>query len=119
MRFPPDVILVYLRGYAVYPLSYRHLEKMMQDTLCAYWPFIKQPQGNPAHIAHRGQSSRFDAGISASAPRINRRSRCPSTHLAVDAIPPVSDKSSPPIVRGLSAWQATFQAQKSPFTSFP
>ena len=31
MRFSPDVILVYLRGYAVYPLSYRHLEKMMQD----------------------------------------------------------------------------------------
>lgn len=31
MRFPLDVILVYLRGYAVYPLSYRHLEKMMQD----------------------------------------------------------------------------------------
>ena len=32
MRCSPDVILMYLRWYEVYPLSYRHLEKMMQDS---------------------------------------------------------------------------------------
>ena len=31
MRFPIDVILVCLRWYAAYPLSYRHLEEMMQE----------------------------------------------------------------------------------------
>ena len=31
MRFPIDVILVCIRWYAAYPLSYRHLEEMMQD----------------------------------------------------------------------------------------
>ena len=31
MRFPIDVILVCIRWYAVYPLSYRHLEEMMQE----------------------------------------------------------------------------------------
>ena len=31
MRFPIDVILVYIRGYASYPLSYRHLEEMMEE----------------------------------------------------------------------------------------
>ena len=30
MRFPIDVILVCIRWYAAYPLSYRHLEEMMQ-----------------------------------------------------------------------------------------
>ena len=29
MRFPIDVILVCIRWYAAYPLSYRHLEEMM------------------------------------------------------------------------------------------
>ena len=28
MRFPIDVILVCIRWYAAYPLSYRHLEEM-------------------------------------------------------------------------------------------
>ncbi|MFZ2388261.1 MAG: IS6 family transposase [Polaromonas sp.] len=31
MRFPIDVILVCIRWYAVYPLSYRHLEEMMEE----------------------------------------------------------------------------------------
>ena len=31
MRFPVDVILVCIRWYAAYPLSYRHLEEMMQE----------------------------------------------------------------------------------------
>ena len=31
MRFPIDVILVCTRWYAAYPLSYRHLEEMMQE----------------------------------------------------------------------------------------
>jgi putative transposase len=31
MRFPIDVILLCIRRYAAYPLSYRHLEEMMQE----------------------------------------------------------------------------------------
>ena len=31
MRFPMDVILVCIRGYAAYPLSYRPLEEMMAE----------------------------------------------------------------------------------------
>ena len=31
MRFPIDVILVYVRWYVAYPLSYRHLEEMMEE----------------------------------------------------------------------------------------
>ena len=31
IRFPIDVILVCIRWYAAYPLSYRHLEEMMQE----------------------------------------------------------------------------------------
>ena len=31
MRFPIDVILVCIRWYAAYPLSYRHLEETMQE----------------------------------------------------------------------------------------
>jgi transposase-like protein len=31
MRFPIDVILVCIRWYAAYPLSYRHLEEMVQE----------------------------------------------------------------------------------------
>ena len=31
MRFPIDVILVCIRWYAAYPLSYRHLEEMMLE----------------------------------------------------------------------------------------
>jgi putative transposase len=31
MRFPIDVILVCIRWYAAYPLSYRHIEEMMQE----------------------------------------------------------------------------------------
>ena len=31
MRFPIDDILVCIRWYAAYPLSYRHLEEMMEE----------------------------------------------------------------------------------------
>ena len=31
MRFPLDIILVCIRWYAAYPLSYRHLEEMMAE----------------------------------------------------------------------------------------
>lgn len=31
MRFPTDVILACIRWYAAYPLSYRHIEKMMRE----------------------------------------------------------------------------------------
>ena len=31
MRLPIDAILVCIRWYAAYPLSYRHLEEMMQE----------------------------------------------------------------------------------------
>lgn len=31
MRFPTDVILVCIRWYAAYPLSYRHIEEMMGE----------------------------------------------------------------------------------------
>ena len=31
MRFPIDVILVCVRWYVAYPLSYRHLEEMMEE----------------------------------------------------------------------------------------
>ena len=31
MRFPLDVILICVRWYAAYPLSYRHLEEMMHE----------------------------------------------------------------------------------------
>ena len=32
MRFPIDVILVCIRWYAAYPLSYRHLKEMMEES---------------------------------------------------------------------------------------
>jgi hypothetical protein len=31
MRFPIVIILVCIRWYAAYPLSYRHLEEMMEE----------------------------------------------------------------------------------------
>lgn len=31
MRFPADVILLCIRWYAAYPLSYRHLEEIMDE----------------------------------------------------------------------------------------
>ena len=31
MRFPIDIILVCIRWYAAYPLSYRHLEEIIQE----------------------------------------------------------------------------------------
>lgn len=31
MRFPIDVILVCIRWYSAYPLSYRHLEEIMWE----------------------------------------------------------------------------------------
>jgi len=32
MRFPIGVILVCIRWYAAYPLSYRHLEEIMEES---------------------------------------------------------------------------------------
>ena len=31
MRFPIDVILICIRWYASYPLSYRHIEEIMEE----------------------------------------------------------------------------------------
>jgi len=31
MRFPVDVTLVCIRWYSAYPLSYRHLDEMMEE----------------------------------------------------------------------------------------
>ncbi|MDB5909638.1 MAG: family transposase [Massilia sp.] len=31
LRFPIDVVLVCIRWYVAYPLSYRHLEEMMAE----------------------------------------------------------------------------------------
>jgi transposase-like protein len=31
MRFPKDIILVCIRWYVAYPLSYRHIEEMMEE----------------------------------------------------------------------------------------
>jgi putative transposase len=31
MRFPIDIILMCIRWYAAYPLSYRHIEEMMVE----------------------------------------------------------------------------------------
>jgi putative transposase len=31
LRFPIEVILVCIRWYAAYPLSYRHIEEMMEE----------------------------------------------------------------------------------------
>lgn len=46
MRFPIDVIMVCIRWYAAYPLSYRHLEEMMQERgVCR--SLINQPVGDP------------------------------------------------------------------------
>jgi transposase-like protein len=36
LRFPIDVILVCIRWYAAYPLSYRHLEEMMEEPFCLH-----------------------------------------------------------------------------------
>lgn len=33
MRFPVEIILLCIRGYAAYPVSYRHLEEMMEDCI--------------------------------------------------------------------------------------
>jgi putative transposase len=31
MGFPIDVVLICIRWYAAYPLSYRHIEEMMEE----------------------------------------------------------------------------------------
>ena len=42
MRFTIDVILVCIRWYVAYPLSYRHLEEMMEErgVLVDHWSSI-------------------------------------------------------------------------------
>ncbi len=47
MRFPIDVILVCIRWYAAYPLSYRHLEEIMQERGRVCRPFFNQSLGDP------------------------------------------------------------------------
>jgi len=50
LRFPIDVILACIRWYVAYPLSYRHLEELMEERgVCR--PFIHQPVGNPVSTA--------------------------------------------------------------------
>src|ERR1022692_132793 len=45
MRLPMDVILVCIRWYSAYPLSYRHLEEVMQErgVNSPPQPFSQQP----------------------------------------------------------------------------
>jgi len=58
MRFPIDVILVCIRWYAAYPLSYRHIEEMMEErgvsvdhsTINRYRRFPSD--GTPRHGRH-------------------------------------------------------------------
>ncbi|MDZ4382052.1 MAG: hypothetical protein U0942_12005 [Parvibaculum sp.] len=40
MRFPIDIILVCIRWYSAYPLSYRHLEEMLRG--CSELSFADQ-----------------------------------------------------------------------------
>ena len=41
MRFPIDIILVCIRWYVAYPLSYRHLEEMIKERgICVDDSFI-------------------------------------------------------------------------------
>ena len=47
IRFPLDVILVCIRRCAAYPLSYRHLEEMIEER----GVFVHQPVGNPVSTA--------------------------------------------------------------------
>ncbi len=70
MRFPVAVILVYIRWYAAYPLSYRHLEEMMQErsvvvdhSLINRWAIRFQPLLEKAFRKHKravGTSWRMD-----------------------------------------------------------
>ena len=70
MRFPIDVILVCIRWYAAYPLSYRHLEEMMQERGVAvdhssinrwairFLPLLEKAFRNHKHVV--GKSWRMD-----------------------------------------------------------
>jgi hypothetical protein len=53
-RFPIDVILVCIRWYAAYPLSYRHLEEIMVER------GVSVDHSGRFGIRHVGLSSRFD-----------------------------------------------------------
>ena len=48
LRFPIDVILVCIRWYAAYPLSYRHLEEMMQERGVVVDHATRNPDQDPA-----------------------------------------------------------------------
>ena len=41
MRFPIDVILVCIRWYVAYPLSYRHLEEMRFCRISYCWRLVR------------------------------------------------------------------------------
>ena len=47
MRFPIDVILVWICWYAAYPLSYHHLKEMMQELRRLCSNVIGQRHQNP------------------------------------------------------------------------
>jgi transposase-like protein len=49
MRFPIGVILVCIRWYAAYPLSYRHLEEIMEEHDVS----VDQSVGHSFPAAHR------------------------------------------------------------------
>ncbi len=53
LRFPIEVILVCIRWYAAYPLSYRHIEEMMEERgVCVDHSSIHRPVVDPisAHV---------------------------------------------------------------------
>ena len=53
MRFPIDVILVCIRWYAAAPLSYRHLEEMMEERGVSVDHSSNQPVGDSFPAAYR------------------------------------------------------------------
>jgi transposase-like protein len=61
MRFPIDVILVCIRWYAAYPLSYRHLEEIMEERGVSVDHSSIQPLGDPFPAAYREDGSETQA----------------------------------------------------------
>ena len=55
MRFPIDVILVCIRWYVAYPLSYRHLEEIMEERGVGR-SFVDQSVGDSFPAAHREEA---------------------------------------------------------------
>jgi putative transposase len=55
LRFPIEVILVCIRWYAAYPLSYRHIEEMMEEGSVA----LKTASQNSGRVYIRSQTERI------------------------------------------------------------